>query len=325
MLNSWRTPTLKGVAVVLIVLASISSGVRGLTQDQAPATVEHRKGVVRHPAEESDKIVVDQLRAFRGLSTWIDTYDTDMSVEEQVSIARDAGVNTVFVQSARESTPGLIHDPQRLASTIEGAHDAGMQVMVWTIPDFEDLAANRERALAAMQFTTPRGDTADAFGLDIEVTDIEWAPIRTRRLLQLSRELRTIVGPDYPMAAIVLAPLQLELNPRWWRDFPYAELAALYDVTIPMSYSSYRGADAVTTYEWNRENVLLTRQLAGDEDLPVHLAGGIADALPNITAFVRAAVAGEVIGAGLYDLHTTQSQAWATLRVLRHEPTVQDE
>lgn len=309
------------MAVAMVVLMGAVLAVGTVGDGELPSVADPgRKANRVGQLDVRPKAPVDLLVAFRGLSTWIDTYDVDLTPEQQVDRAEEAGVNAIFVQTSRQSTEGLIHDPDRLARTIELAHDAGMQVMVWSIPDFHDLERDRQRAIAAMTFTTPRGDTADAFGLDIEVEEMSFVPVRTRRLLQLSAELREFAGPDYPMAAIVLPPRQLELNTTWWPDFPYEELAEHYDVFVPMSYSSFRGDDHETTFEWNRDNATLTRELAGDPDLAVHLAGGIADDLPAVTAFVRAAFAGQVIGAGLYDLHTTTPEAWGALRALRLAP-----
>jgi hypothetical protein len=281
----------------------------------APGPPEPGKHGLRDPLVA--KVVPDVLGPFRGLSSWIDTYDTSLTPEEQVAAAHAGGVQTLFVQSARESTEGLLHDVDRLSRTIEAAHDVGIDVVLWTIPALVDLDRDRAQALAAVELVTPRGDRADGFGLDIELEDVEFTRVRTRRLLQLSEELRDAVGPGYPMAAIVLPPRQLEINTGWWPGFPYAGLADHYDVLVPMSYSSYRGTDAATTHTWNRDNVDLVRALAGDPDLPVHLAGGIADDLPEVEAFVRAAFDSRSIGAGLYDLHTTRPEAWATLRALR--------
>ena len=306
------------LVAVLIAAATLAAG-PGLLDDPMPPPPEPGKQVAGRGGSH-EKVEVDLLASYRGLSSWIDTYDTELTPDEQVAAAAAGGVQTLFVQSSRQSTEGLIHDPARLARTIELAHDAGIDVVLWSIPDLEDLDLDRARALAAIEFTTSRGDTADGFGLDIEIDAIDFVPVRNRRLLQLSAELRAHVGPRYPMSAIVLPPRQLELNTEWWPGFPYAELAEHYDVFVPMSYSSYRGADAVITHEWNRDNVLLVRRLAGDPELPVHLAGGIADALPEVAAFVQAAVDSGALGAGLYDLHTTRPEAWPVLRELRVEP-----
>ena len=260
-----------------------------------------------------------KLRSFSGLSTWIDLYDVGLTPEQQVDIAVAGGVQTIFIETGKFDSKPIEH-PERVATVIERAHDYGLHVMVWYLPGFVNMQRDYNRSLKAMSFVTPRGDRPDSFGLDIEAEELTDTAERSRRLLQLSAALREWAGPDYPMAAIVLPPLQLDLRPSWWPEFPYAELAASYDVFIPMSYSSFRGTDARTTYEWNLANVVELRRRAGNPALPVHLAGGIADNLPKVRAFVRAAAEADVLGAGLYDLHTTQPDDWPVLRRLRVEP-----
>lgn len=260
-----------------------------------------------------------RLEAFAGLSTWIDLYDTGIAPADQAAIAAASGVQTVFVQTARYNSPADIHDPARLGELLEAAHDLGLRVVTWYIADHLDVELDLRRSQAAIAFTSPRGDQPDAFGLDIETEHQADVAERTRQLLELSRRLRDWTGPAYPMAAIVLPPLQLDLRPTWWPAFPYAELTAHYDVFVPMSYSSFRGTDAATTYSWNLANVTEMRVRAGDLELPVHLAGGIANELPELGAFVQAAADAHVLGAGLYDLHTTGPQAWPALQALRAE------
>lgn len=261
----------------------------------------------------------NRLRPFVGLSTWVDLYDIEISPEEQAARAAAGGVQTVFVQTARFNSPGDIHEPELLGRLIEASHDLGMQVMTWYLPEHLDPGMDLRRAQAAISFTTPRGDRPDAFGLDIEMESLPDVAERSRRVVQLSADLREFVGPDYPLAAIVLPPLQLDLRPGWWPAFPWAELRPFYDVYIPMSYSSFRGSDPATTYQWNLQNVLETRVRTGDPNLPIHMAGGIADRLPHVSAFVDALRDGKVLGGGLYDLHTTPQHSWHPLRALRAE------
>lgn len=261
----------------------------------------------------------EQLAPFSGLSTWIDLYDTSLAPEEQVALAADAGVQALFVQSARFNSPTDVHDPVRLAATIETAHDRGLEVMVWYIPDFLDPERDLRRAQAAMAFTTPRGDRPDAFGLDIEAQALPDVAERSRRVVDLSARLRSWSQGAIPMAAIALPPLQLDLTDTVWPDFPWAELRPHYDVVVPMSYSSYRGTDAETTHRWNLANVEEVRRRTGDPDVPVHLAGGIANRFPEVAAFTRAVGDAGVLGGGLYDLHTTHPEAWRYLRAMRRE------
>jgi hypothetical protein len=262
----------------------------------------------------------ERLSAFAGLSTWIDVYDIEWTPEEQVHVAHLAGVDTIFVQSARYASEHDIDDAARLGALVDAAHARGIKVMTWYIPDFLDPERDLRRSQAAIAFTSPNGNRPDAFGLDIELDSERDITVRNQRLFELSAALRAWTGPDYPMAAIVLPPLQLDLNGTWWPGFPYAELRPFYDVYIPMSYSSYRGTDAEKTYSWNLENILQTRVRAGDPDLPIHMAGGIADNLPEVGAFVQAVADGMVLGAGLYDLHTMPSSSWGPLQQLRLTP-----
>lgn len=285
-----------------------------------PAEQRTPKPAQTAPPEVTLPPVSPQLQPFAGLSTWIDIYDTDLTPRQQIDIAAAGGVELIFVQSARHKSPTDIQDPVRLGEVLELAHDRGMLVMVWYVPDFVRERRDYRRAQAAIAFTSPRGDRPDAFGLDIEIEDQRNVALRTERLLTMSAALRDWVGKDYPMAAIVLPPLQLDLRPTWWPDFPYAELRPYYDVYVSMSYSSFRGTDAQTTYRWNVENVQEMRRRAGDPALPVHIAGGIADNFPEVGVFVRAVRDAEAIGGGLYDLHTTSPQAWAVLRRLRAQP-----
>lgn len=284
---------------------------------EAPPVPEPPPPAPAPPADAPTVVIDPRLLPFSGLATWVDLYDVSFTPREQAAIASANGVQALYVQSARFNSPAEIHDPARLGQLIEAAHDAGIHVMVWYLPDFVDPQRDLLRSMHAMAFVTPRGDRPDGFGLDIESSELPDVPERTRRLLWLSQELRSWAGPEYPMAAITLPPLLLELNTSWWPGFPYAELRPLYDVFIPMSYSSYRGQDADITYTWNLANVQRIRELAGDPTLPVHLAGGIADRLPEVAAFLQAGIDGGVLGGSLYDLHTTPPAAWTVMAGFR--------
>ena len=289
-------------------------------QQTKPKRKKTRQVVPSEPAEAALPPIDPVLRPFAGLSTWIDIYDTDMTSAEQVQIAADGGAQLLYVQSARHKSPTDIQDAKRLGEVLELAHDRGMLVMVWYVPDFVREKQDFRRSQAAIAFESPRGDRPDAFGLDIEIEDQPDIALRTERLLRLSSELRNWAGKDYPMAAIVLPPLQLELRQDWWPNFPYAQLRPYYDAYIPMSYSSYRGTDEATTYNWNVENVRRMRKEIGDPTVPIHLAGGIADNFPQVGAFVSAVRNSGALGGGLYDLTTTHPDAWRILRGLRAEP-----
>ncbi len=85
------------------------------------------------------------------------------------------------------------------------------------------------------------GHRFDGLAVDIEdvdtVTDVD---ARNQRLVDLSQRLRTEVGSE-TLGAIVLPPVLTEVvNPQRWPDFPWPQLAPLYDVWLPMSYWTFR-------------------------------------------------------------------------------------
>ena len=69
----------------------------------------------------------------------------------------------------------------------------------------------------------------------------------------------------------------MELRRDYWQPFPYADLAAVYDVVLPMVYSTYRGdGRAVVTRDVTRSMTIL-RTATGRPDVPIHLIGGLGD------------------------------------------------
>jgi hypothetical protein len=81
---------------------------------------------------------------------------------------------------------------------------------------------------------------------------------------------------------------------------------------------AYSGFDA--TYGYVTRALRLLRLHTGDPDVPIHVAGGVANRLgPDELAGFVAAVSddGSTIGVSLYDWMTTPSAAWTALAPLR--------
>ncbi len=136
---------------------------------------------------------------------------------------------------------------------------------------------------------------------------------RNRRLVELSAALRQAL-PGRTISAIVLPPVVLEaVNPAYWPDFPYREIAAHYDVWMTMGYwtnrkesSGYRDA-----YRYTRENVDRLRANLG-ATVPVHPIGGLgAGTTPaDVEAYRQAAIDTGSLGGSLYDWRTTAADSW---------------
>jgi len=261
------------------------------------------------------------LRPYEGLGAWVDVYDwTDALTggEPTVGLAEidamaDAGVQTLFLQTAHTRIEGAVAEPERLEAVIERAHDRGLHVVAWYLPTLVDVDEDLERLLASAALPV------DGLGVDIESVELEDPAVRTERLLHLTRQLRDELGEDKAIAAITLTAVHLEvLNPAYWPGYPWAELGRAYDVIQPMAYWSIRTGELRSGHRYVAENLTRLRALVGD-DVALHPVGGIADEVTeqDLDGMVEAALAAEVIGGSLYDWATAAPAHWERLAPLR--------
>ena len=173
-----------------------------------------------------------------------------------------------------------------------------------------------------MNYTTSTGEQFDSFALDIESTNVKSPALRNARLLQLSRRLRA-AEPDLALGAIVPSPRGIQLLPWYWPGFPYAELAGIYDVFLPMGYFTYRRHYPGGSAAYTRTNIKLLREGTGNPELPVHAIGGLAGlaSQSQVQGFLRASRTGGAIGSSLYDFASTTAQQWPLLRSSNAPPT----
>ena len=266
----------------------------------------------------------DGLDAFRGLGTWIDVYDWSMTFTGgrpsvgpgDVARMADVGVQTLYIQASKHDAPTDVLEPERLGAFVGRARAAGMRIVPWYLPTLVDVGQDlaRLKAIAAVPGT-------HGLAVDIEARNVPGVAERNRRLVELSRALRQAV-PGRAVAAVVMPPVQLEVvNPKFWPDFPYREIAPSYDVWMTMGYwtdrtsaSGYRDAHAYT-----KENVVRLRRNVGRADLPVHPIGGIGTGTSraDVEAYKRAVSEVGGFGGSLYDWSTTAPALWPALRPMR--------
>jgi hypothetical protein len=265
------------------------------------------------------------LSAYTGLGTWVDLYDGHVLAHPESSVATMAkrGVATLFFETSNYGMKRDIVRPDRVARFVEAAHANGMQVVAWYLPSFRNLALDKQRSLAAIDFTTPGGEQFDSFALDIESSLVKPASKRTARLLQLSQQLRA-TDPDLSLGAIVPAPRGMQRLPWYWPGFPFVQLARSFDVFLPMGYFTYRSHDVSFSGAYTSTNIAMLRTAAANPALPVHPIGGIAGnaSAAQVRAFTRAARAGGSIGASLYDFATTTPGQWRELRSVNDLPLI---
>jgi hypothetical protein len=257
------------------------------------------------------------LSAYMGLGTWVDLYDHQVLAKPEAAVATMAkrGVGTLYFETSNYQMRQDIVKPARVARFVEAAHAHGMQIVAWYLPSFRDLALDRRRSLAAINFKTLGGEQFDSFALDIESSLVKPAATRSARLVTLSRRLRA-AEPDLTLGAIVPAPRGMQRLPWYWPGFPFVQLAQTYDVFLPMGYFTYRSRLASFTGVYTQLNITLLRSWTGNPALPVHPIGGIADAASalQVRAFTRAARNNKSLGASMYDYATTTPGQWRELQ-----------
>lgn len=150
---------------------------------------------------------------------------------------------------ARAEATGLTHVYVWLGSSISGfatpdflraflpvAHAHGLRVYGWDFPYLDNADFDVDRAVADINFTTPSGDRIDGFAADIELRSmgVNISPLTAD---VYTTHLRTRVGPNYPLIAVVPRPNPLLVS------YPFAEVIRNFDAVAPMVY--WLGGDPV--------------------------------------------------------------------------------
>lgn len=288
--------------------------------DEKPATTTTGPKVV--PAERD-------LSPYAGLGTWVDAFDFAPAFSgggpapvtpDDVDRMADVGVTTLYLQASKDDTrsPGLLVDDRLVADFLLRSHAKGIKVVAWFLPKLADVEADFNRLKHLVEYEVD-GHRFDGIAVDIE--EVESVPDvheRNRRLVDLSARLDEVAG-DAPLGAIVFPPVATDvLNPNLWPEFPFRELAASYDVWMPMGYWTYRSLESgyrdASTY--TAENVRRLRTNVGDPKLAVHPIGGIGDlaTVPDYQGFVNGARSEGAMGWSIYDWNTMQGDPWPALQ-----------
>jgi hypothetical protein len=253
---------------------------------------------------------------YAGLGTWLDIFATKSWAHPRREVAAMAreGVRTLYLQTGNYTQ---LADRRALGRFVDAGHADGLRVVAWYLPSFAEPRQDERRALAAIRFRTPRGEGFDGFALDIEATLVKRIRLRNERLLRLSAQLRAAVGPRYRLGAIIPSPVGLRRHPRYWPRFPYRSLARYYAVFLPMAYftnAGVHGAKAARAYL--AADVRIIRSRTGNPREPIHLIGGLADAMGprDMAGFMRAVAAYAPLGYSLYEFPLTSRATWKALR-----------
>jgi hypothetical protein len=262
------------------------------------------------------------LDVYRGVGAWVDMYDPAELGNPWPALVemRDRGVRTLYLETASWRVPDELdfRDEQAVELFLDEAHALGLKVVAWYFPGLDNLRVDMRRSRAVLSYVTPRGGQRfDGLAIDIESQRVHAVPARNAALMRYSRALRRAAGPRYALGAITPDLRSTTVSPGLWPGFPFRAAARYYDAFLPMAYSSYRGHGASFVYRYALANTRTVRALTGGR--PVHMIGGLADALTGAEAagFARGARDGGAVGASFYDFAIGQDWAWSALTPFR--------
>jgi hypothetical protein len=266
------------------------------------------------------------ISAYRGLGTWVDMYDPSAWNDPAAAVKDMAshGVRTLFLETANYHNPpsASLFKPAAMAAFIQQCHARKIKVVAWYLPGFKDLAKDYKRSMAAIDFRTSDGQKFDSFALDIEDSSVKPASTRSARLKTLSAKIRKAVGETYPLGGIIPSPAGMKINSSYWPNFPYKDVAAVYDVIVAMGYYTYHGDGYAQAYNETRENVRIVREQTGRPSIPIHVIAGVGDKSTGseTTGYVRALRETGCLGGSMYDWSTTNDADWRPLASVRFNP-----
>jgi hypothetical protein len=261
-----------------------------------------------------------QPSVYAGLGSWLDIFAGRPwdDPNELVARAKEEGVRTLYLQTSNYSQGAAIVRPFVLGEFLDAAHAAGLRVVAWYLPGFDQPRRDAARALAAVRFRSPSGQRFDGFALDIEASIVPDVHLRNERLLALARLLRRASPRSYPLGAIIPSPVGMRRHPHYWPGFPYSALARSFDAFLPMAYFSYYAHTPGAAYAYAHDVVDLLRAQVGTR-VPIHMIGGSSERIPAATlaGFVRAVSQCGIEGLSLYAFPQTSAADWATLAAAR--------
>jgi hypothetical protein len=298
-----------------------SAGKRKLTASKSARSTKKSvtvasKSVKRHVAVATHP----SLAAYKGLGTWVDLYDTK-AWDNPTAAVRDMashGVKTLYIETSNFHSSDAIMNQVALKTFIHEAHAHNMRIVAWYLPNLKAGSVDLSRITQAIFFKTAGGEKFDSFALDIESTEVGSVTTRNRNLAALSKKIRQRVGKTYPLGAIIPSPVGLNKKQGYWDEFPYASVASIYDVFLPMAYYTYHGHGSSAALSDALGNVRILRSQPGCAKVPIHLIGGISDdsSSSEVSAFVSGVRKAGCFGASLYGWPGTSSAEWKALKAI---------
>jgi hypothetical protein len=238
-------------------------------------------------------------------------------VDALVQAAKKAGITHIYTEVA--ITRYGFYAQDSLNRLLPIAHKAGLTVIAWIYTNLDNIGDDARMTELVANYRTPDGDSADGLLMDIEeVTD-------SGSVYMYGQLARAILGPDVLFVASVFHPYARP-------GYPYAAIAASFNVIAPMDYWHSRKNHAYSDEVVERfvsvsiQTIRAAMSIAGGTPLPVEETGqtydmytaaftGWKDAPTSaeVTTDLRTAREIGCIGVGFYEWQTTTQDEWQTI------------
>jgi len=259
-----------------------------------------------------------------GKGMWATNFVANRSdVNAMARAAKAAGITHIYTEVA--ITGSGFYGTTTLDRLIPAAHAAGVKVIAWVYADLTNVSDDIRLAALVANHKTPGGERPDGLAADIERLNGS-VIVDSGAAYSYGQALRALLGPDALMVAAVPHPFQAP-------GFPYAAIAASFNVIAPMDYWHSRQSRSYTPDDVRRFVATSVTSLraamrvgGGVAQTPIEELGQMYDMFATsaptgqsaptgdeITADLEAARQAGCIGASYFDWRTATQAQWAAL------------
>lgn len=254
-----------------------------------------------------------------GKGMWFTNYFTrHADVTKLVADAKAAGVTHLYAEVA--ITRYGFYAPISLDRLLPAAHAQGIAVIAWVYPTLDDVASDIRMSMRVATYVTPGGERPDGLATDAEEV------VDSGSVYAYGQTLRGLLGPDMLM-------VNSAFHPFTHAGYPYAAIAASWNVMAPMDYWHSRASHTYTAAEVARfvsisiVTIRAAMLAAGvSSPIPIEELGQMYDMYSDdgagvahnptgaeITADLQTARALGCIGASYFEWQTATQAQWRAL------------
>lgn len=238
-------------------------------------------------------------------------------VDALVRAAKKAGITHLYTEVA--ITRYGFYGQNSLDRLLPVAHKAGLTVIAWIYTNLDNVGDDARLTEMVANYRTPSGDRADGLLMDIEEV------IDSGSVYIYGQLARAMLGPDVLFVASVFHPFART-------GYPYAAIAASFNVIAPMDYwhsrrnRQYSDEDVERFVSVSVETIRAAMAVEGGTPLPVEETGQMYDMYtPAFTGWQGAPTAAEItadlrtsrdygcVGIGFFEWQTATQDEWFAL------------